>query len=185
MRSVCCAFCVCLAALPLSILVCGIAPAQQRTTRPDHDELLRSFLQEYVKQSRLPHDGRTRYIRGFVDLNGDSKDEVIVYLSGRQWCGTGGCTTLVLEPTAGWFRIVGTITIARPPIRVLDSTSNGWRDLAVWVQGGGIQPGYEAILPFNGKAYPGNPSSLPARRLAKRIEGPVVIDRSDGGLRLF
>jgi hypothetical protein len=43
------------------------------------------------------------------------------------------------------------------------------------VQGGGIQPGYEAKLSFNGKTYPKNPSVPPAQRLTQQAVGKVVV----------
>ena len=55
------------------------------------------------------------------------------------------------------------LTIVRRPIRVLETKSNGWHDIGVIVAGGGIQLGDEAILPFDGKSYPTNPTVLPAK----------------------
>jgi hypothetical protein len=58
---------------------------------------------------------------------------------------------------------------------VLNTKSNGWHDISVVVAGGGIQPGYEAVLSFDGKTYPSNPSTPPARRLDGKAEGEIVI----------
>jgi|HubBroStandDraft_3_1064219.scaffolds.fasta_scaffold184111_2 hypothetical protein len=60
-----------------------------------------------------------------------------------------------------------------PNIDFLDSKCSGWHDLGVWVQGGGIQPGYEASLSFNGKEYPSNPTVPPAQPLAKKVSGKL------------
>ncbi len=43
--------------------------------------------------------------------------------------------------------------------------TKGWRDLTVLVSGGGIVPGYRAILPFDGREYPSNPTMAPAREM--------------------
>ena len=43
------------------------------------------------------------------------------------------------------------------------------------MQGGGIQPGYEAKLSFNGKTYPKNPSAAPAQRLTQQAVGKIVV----------
>jgi hypothetical protein len=98
----------------------------------------------------------------FVDLNDDGEKEVIVHVISQSVCGTGGCPTLVLAPQQSPFRVVSRISITRPPIRVLNTKSHGWHDLAVWVAGGGIQPGYEAALRFDGKSYATNPTVPPA-----------------------
>jgi len=126
----------------------------------------------------------TRYIAAFRDINDDGTPEAIVYLIGRKWCGSGGCNTLILARDGTSWRIVATITITRPPIRVLRDTSNGWHSIGVWVQGGGIQPGYEAELRFDGKTYPRNPSVPPARRLEKPA-GEVVIPSALNGTPLY
>src|SRR5580658_6642836 len=48
-----------------------------------------------------------------------------VYLSGRGWCGTGGCNMLVLAPEGTSYRVVTRTTITRLPIRVLATKSKG------------------------------------------------------------
>lgn len=122
------------------------------------EQMLKRFIQEYVRHKQLDDDKTTKYLYAFVDLNGDSTKEAIVYLVGRWWCGSGGCPTLILTPTGSSYRIVSSILITRPPIRMLTSVSNGWHDISVFVQGGGVSPDHEAKLSFNGKTYPGTRS---------------------------
>jgi hypothetical protein len=138
------------------------------------EDRLRSFLQQYVKESGVT-DSSTRYFDAFFDLNDDGKKEVIVYLEGRWWCGSGGCPTLVLTSEGSSYRLVTKIVITRAPIRVLATRSHGWLTLTAWVQGGGVQPGYEAELPFDGKSYPTSAANPPARPLAKSVAGEVVL----------
>jgi hypothetical protein len=139
------------------------------TARADLNQSIRRFVQT------LSADQGTRYIAAFRDLDGDGHDEAIVYLISAGLCGTGGCTTLILSPSRDTWRVVTKIRIARPPIRVLRATSHGWRNLAVWVQGGGIQPGYYAELQFDGKTYPSNPSMPPALRIPEKVGIPAGI----------
>jgi hypothetical protein len=140
-------------------------------------ESLKNFLQSYLGKPYQPFEleGATRYSFALVDLKGDGTKEVIVYVSGRAWCGSGGCTILVLAPEGTSYRVVTRTTITRLPIRVLNTKSNGWHDISVVVAGGGIQVGYEAILPFDGKTYPSNPSVPPARRSNEKVQGETVI----------
>ena len=149
------------------------------TTVPEVEKSLKLFLQTQ------DDDETTRYIATFRDLNGDGTPEAIVYLLSNGWCGSGGCKTLVLTRTGTSWRIVANITITRPPIRVLANSSNGWRNIGVWVQGGGIQPGYEAELRFDGKSYPRNPSVPPARRLYGKPIGEIVIHSNEGATLLY
>lgn len=142
-------------------------------------ESLRQFLQTW------DGDKTTRYVATFQDLNTDGISEAIVYLTGRKWCGSGGCNTLILTRDGSSWRVVTKITITRPPIRVLTSISNGWHNIGVWVQGGGITQGYEAKLIFNGKTYPRNPTVHPARRLKEKLTGEDVITSTKDALPLF
>lgn len=155
-------------------------PAVESSKR---EQALKAFLQSYVNRARLPNDNRAEYRRAFVDLNADGKDEAIVYLSGRWWCGTGGCPTLILRPKDGSFRLITRVLITRPPIRLLNTTSNGWHDISVLVAGGGVST-HEARLQFNGKGYPMNPSVPPARPVAREMPGRTLIKLSDVAVSL-
>jgi hypothetical protein len=143
---------------------------------------LKKYLRNYL--SDWPEDKTTRFIAAFVDLKGDGKQEAIVYLSGQGWCGSGGCVTLILAPEGSSYRLVTKTTTTRPPIRVLARASNGWSNIAVWVQGGGIQPGYEAELRFDGKTYPTSPSVPPAQP-SGNAAGIVVVSPSQDGKALY
>jgi uncharacterized protein YecT (DUF1311 family) len=92
---------------------------------------------------------------------------------------------LIVEGNDSSWRVVTKITITEPPIRVLTSTSHGWRDIGVWVHGGGLEPGYEVQLHFDGKTYPTNPSVPPAQPLAGKVAGKVIISESQEGTLLY
>ena len=129
---------------------------------------LQQFLSAWDKES-------TPHITAFEDLNEDGKPEAIVYLS-NPWCGSGGCTTLILKQDKSSWKVVTKIVGAQSPIRVLSKTSHGWHNIGVLVAGGGIIDGYEAELAFNGKTYPKYPANIPARKSKKPSVGKVVID---------
>lgn len=122
----------------------------------------------------------TRYSVALTDLDGDHRPEAVVYavaMAGggeADLCGSGGCDLYVLSLSPTGYRKVTAISISRPPIRVLPTITHGWHDLGVLVAGGGIIPGYEARLRFNGRTYPSNPSILPATHL-KGPAGKVII----------
>lgn len=147
---------------------------------------VKPFLQSYVRE-RLPRGYlATRFSAATVRLSDDGvEDAAIVYLTGDGWCGSGGCTMLILAREAESWRVVTKITITRLPIRVLNQTSHGWHTIGVWVEGGDIRAGYEAELRFDGRSYPKNPSTLPARPLSGEAGGEVVISTSQEGTPLF
>jgi len=140
---------------------------------------LRPFLQALDKNKT------TRFIAAFSDLDGDGTPEAIVYLLGREWCGSAGCNTLILKRDSNSWEIVTNIRITRPPIAVLGSKSNGWHNISVHVKGGGVQRGYEAELRFNGQSYPKNPSIPPARRVKTRPAEEIVITSTSGAVALY
>jgi hypothetical protein len=123
----------------------------------ESESLVGNFLRGYLKG---PEDKTTRYSIGAVSLNGKTEN-VFVYISGRNWCGSGGCMALLLEPAGASFKVIDKFTLVRLPIRVLPPKHNGWNDIAMRVQGGGAVHGYTAILQFNGHRYPTNPSVAP------------------------
>jgi hypothetical protein len=53
------------------------------------------------------------------------------------------------------------------------------------LQGGGIQPGYEAELRFDGKTYPENPSTPPAMHSPENARGEILIASTEGAVFLY
>lgn len=115
------------------------------------------------------------YKRADADLDGDGRKETFVYVTDPDICGSGGCTMFVLSPHRSGYRVVLRSTITWPPIRVLRTSTHGWRDIGVTVAGGGINPGHAVRLRFDGLRYPSNPSLAPAIP-AKRASGRVLIN---------
>jgi len=149
------------------------------------NDSLKLFLQQVHGPAIDDEDKTSEYSVALVDLDGDGIKEAIVHVVGPHRCGTGGCNTLILRRNGSAWRVVTEISITREPIRVLATKSNGWSDLGVWVQGGGIQPGYEALLAFDGKTYPANPSVEPARELTTKVKGTVVLSRTSRKIPLY
>jgi hypothetical protein len=170
----------------VALLIGSLMSISFSQTRSQRSEgLLRTFLQEHLRDAPFPDDKTTEYSAAYVDLNGDGKEEIIVHIIGRSWCGTGGCHTLIIEPTNASFDVISEISITRPPIRVLKRSSHGWKNLTVWVEGGGILPGYEAELRFDGKTYPENPTVSPAKPLSGKVSGKIVVSESTQTKRLY
>ncbi|MBF0871812.1 hypothetical protein [Gluconobacter japonicus] len=124
----------------------------------------------------------TRYSVALSDLNGDKQSEALIYAMATtvgngqaDLCGSGGCTLYVLSLTPTGYRLVTSISVTRPPIRVLSSTTHGWHDLGVSVAGGGITARYEARLRFDGHRYPSNPTVPPETRATGKI-GKIIIE---------
>jgi hypothetical protein len=160
-----------------------VAQTMQKSNS-NNDENLVKFLKNY-QGSGGNEDRTTRYVSALVDLRDEGAPAFIIYLTGRSWCGSGGCTMLILRPEGQSYKVFAKVMLTRPPIRVLAAKSHGSHDIAVRVQGGGIVRAYEARLSFNGKSYPNNPTTLPARRLSEHVSGEIVVPQGAEGVPLY
>lgn len=158
-------------------MICFAQPLEHLPSQvgPQEQAALQSFLRIYLRDPYYDYK-QTRYIAASVELN-EKTPGAIVYLTDQKSCGSSGCTTLILVRDNESYRVVTSIPAAWLPIRILESKTNGWRDIGVWVEGGGIRPGYEAVLSFNGTTYPKNPTVPPARPV-KHVQGQTVISRN-------
>lgn len=96
--------------------------------------------------------GQARYVYGRVDLNGDGRSEVLVYLLGSVFCGTGGCNMLLFTASPDGYQLLKSFTTSRLPVVVLGRVSKGWSDIAFLRSGGGV-PGAYVRFGFDGKRY--------------------------------
>jgi hypothetical protein len=160
------------AAILLPLALFAATPSYSETSFSE--ENLRAYLREYDAAAG-GKDKTLRYSFASVQLAQDQPNSVLVYLEGNDWCGSGGCDLLILEPRDSSFRKITTVAISRPPIRVLTHTTKGWKDIAVLVCGGGILRCYEAALPFDGRCYASNPTVRPAREIEANAPGETVI----------
>lgn len=71
------------------------------------------------------------------------------------------------------FEFVSRTTLVNPPIVVGEITSNGWKEIYVYVSGGGAQSGWVALR-FDGSEYPLNPSIQERLSTDRRLEGVKV-----------
>lgn len=166
--------------LCLSMVAADAAPAKYSNVIDRPDARLQQFLRSYAHDPIEGNDKSTRFSAAALP----GTDLTLVYLRGRSWCGSGGCTLLVLRPKGRSFQLLSEISISRPPIAVLKSRHHGLPDIGVWVQGGGILPGYQAALPFNGKGYADNPTVRPARKVTGDSGRTLIGDKAPA-TRLF
>ncbi len=136
-----------------------------------------AFLKGYLKDG---DPATTKVAIAGADLNGDGKDEAVVYVMGPDWCGSGGCNALALTPDGSTYKVVMDASVSQLPISLLPEKSHGWRDLGVSIGGGGGESGV-AEMKFDGKTYPDNPTVPPAKLLKGDGGGTVLIpDTAEG-----
>ena len=107
---------------------------------------------EYTRAT-VDLDGRkARYVHGRVDLDGDGTDEVLVYLLGSVFCGTGGCDLVLLDDADHGHAPIQTFPISQLPVIVSPTRTAGWHDLVRLESGGGAEPAYVRHA-FDGAKY--------------------------------
>lgn len=115
---------------------------------------LKNFLAlDYLKDELSflePKDRKFQFYK--IDLNNDGNEEIFVRFMSSYFCGSGGCTFLLLDK---YGEVITKFTVTRAPIFVESTKVNGWSVLLV------KDAGVLKELTFENGSYPSNPSVLP------------------------
>lgn len=115
---------------------------------------IRNFLvNEYLKKDLSLLSEEDRKFQYFsVDLNGDGKDEYFVNFMTSYFCGTGGCSVVLLDHES---KVITNFTVMDNPIYAENDKTNGWKIILV------RNKGELKVLKYENGKYPSNPSVLP------------------------
>jgi hypothetical protein len=148
----------------LLCLCCGPAGADAPLTKAPDGKPIVGAIKRHLG-TKHPLSEEARFTTAFTDLNGDGKLEAVVYLVDSGVCGSGGCMTYVLSQTQpDVWKIIGRITISRPPIYKLPPGKDGWAELGVTVSGGGLRRMVMAV-PHERRGYVQNPTVPPSHAI--------------------
>lgn len=139
-------------------------------------------LRTEAAKDEEPHKLTIRYGYALVDLNDDGRNEAIVWWMSDHNCGSGGCGLEVEVQRHGGWQPLSYSVRTRPPIETLPTKHRGWHDIGVFDAGGGILPGFESRLRFNGREYEGSPTDRP---LPKRNRGRIALTYETANRPLF
>ena len=134
---------------------------------------LSDAIRQYSRETTAPH-----FEYALADLNDDGVSDAVVRLTESEWCGSGGCTMLILRAGAHGYTVVSKSTITQKPIKVSPEVLHGWHTLLVSVSGGGAHASF-ALMRFNGSRYPGNPSVQP-RATPEQVTAATTLDFRGG-----
>lgn len=138
----------------LSCTILALNSANGQEADPAITERIKQTLAKSLGST--PAGDRT-FIYNAVDLNDDGKDEYLVGLTGSTFCGSAGCTMLVLNNKFG---INTRMTLVRYPVYVgypaSKEVTKGYSNLYVDTKGVGL-----VKMAWTGTKFPTNPSTAP------------------------
>ena len=142
------------------------------------DRLENYILTDYLTEADLriiSKDQRKLQIYQ-IDLNNDGKKEIFVNLASIYFCGTGGCTVLLLDDQ---LRPITEFTVTQTPIYVEETIENGWKVLMVQSEGNWRK------LIYEDGSYPSNPSVAEISRSAPNKTAEILFDDTNGELKTY
>ncbi|MEM8833823.1 MAG: hypothetical protein AAGB32_04705 [Pseudomonadota bacterium] len=141
----------------------GMTPLPSKAFTGPPDEVLFDAVAKYVAANGRP--AQTTYKHKRIDLNNDGLLDGIVYidLPHQVWCGWDGCSMAVFQAGQKDFRAVAGMSGIRGPVYVLDTTTNGWRDIVVRISGMKVRD-KNVLFAHNGVTYPQHPMNAPDYR---------------------
>ncbi|MEQ8927182.1 MAG: alpha/beta hydrolase [Fulvivirga sp.] len=132
--------------------VVGLRPKSTIQLKPETlskiSQSLKSILAEDI---RFLSENDRKYNLEAIDLNGDSAPEYFVQFQSSYFCGSGGCTFLLLSSD---MQLITRFTVTNAPLFVEPTFKNDWRILLT-KSGGELKE-----LAYENGAYPSNPSVL-------------------------
>lgn len=117
---------------------------------------LTAFLQHYLKEDIKDMAASDRTFSFYeLDLNGDGKNEYFIKLPEKAFCGSGGCTFLLLNDS---LKVINRFTVTNPPIYIGAAGIDGWKTLIL--QGQNADKFVHLTWDSKKKKYPSNPSLI-------------------------
>jgi hypothetical protein len=156
--------------IPLALSINGNDDA---TAAEISQQLAEVLLQEDI-EFLTPEQRRFRY--AITDLNDDGNREYLIEFRNSYFCGSGGCTYLLLDSD---MELITRFTVSDAPFIISEEKSSGWRDLII-PEGGSYH-----VMKFDGNTYPSNPSVEPEAMVDEQAEPIRLLDESAGDLKEF
>lgn len=108
-----------------------------------------------MNNDNIKNYSNDRYIYFHEDLNDDKNDEIIVFLWGDNYSGTGGGTLMIFNNK---FHLISRTTVVNMPIIISKNKTDGYKDIIVKVEEGGVYEGFYSLLKYENNKYPLNAS---------------------------
>lgn len=136
------------------------------------------ILTEYLTERDLRRISKDQRKFQFhqIDLNNDGKMEILLNLPTSYFCGTGGCSVLLLTDQ---LNPITEFTEITTPIYVQEEIENGWKVLMV--QSGGR---WRKLI-YEDDSYPSNPLEVEVSRDSPTKSADVLFDNDKEVVRTY
>lgn len=144
-------------------------PKLEQDEKDTAEKIAHYIANEYLTPGDLKaipmNDRKFRYQH--IDLNGDGQMEVFVSFYTPYFCGTGGCSLVLLDDH---LKPITKFTVTTNRIFAGPEMKNGWKTLLIE-----DNKGWKELIFDNGK-YPSNPSLLPvtSKQISDKAQGVFV-----------
>lgn len=174
---------------PILVLTTAATPSAPKKTGPKMGLLvpqpkIESFIKDWTQEApwvpgykvELAEDDKKKggvYFYNMNDLNHDGVEEVLVYLVSRNFCGSGGCSLLILQQQNGVYNLISDFGVTQVPVGVFDQGKRGWKDLVLFNQIG--QKQYVEFFEFQDGVYSSNHKTVNETAEIKKISDQVTL----------
>lgn len=111
-----------------------------------------------------------------IDLNNDGKNEIFVNFLTPYFCGTGGCSIILLNDK---IEPITKFTVTRTPIYVEQANENGWRVLMTKSEGKWRK------LIYKNNSYPTNPSMVETTKYDLNNDSEIIFGEDDENIKTY
>jgi len=135
------------------------------TDVPVHDPDDASFMEAisvWLNKVGAPPNSQYEFTRVDLDIDGRRDGLVLMQSPHQKWCMDYGCTMYIFRAHDEGFSFLSEVSPVRGPLVVMDSQTNGWRDIVAYVSGRSGWDAKNVALRFDGKGYPEQPALQPA-----------------------
>lgn len=115
----------------------GIA-GEAHTWEKNAEGKLADWIKTFI-QKEGDEGSESNYSFMEVDLNNDALNDYLVRLEGDSWCGTGGCTVLIVEQQPDELKLLNDLSTVQD-MSVAEENNDGWQQIKVEIGGGGSKP---------------------------------------------
>lgn len=124
------------------------------------------FLTDGDKRAITKEQRKFQYYK--VDLNNDDKDELFISFQNSYFCGTGGCTMLLLDNE---FELITRFSPTRA-LYIKDEMQNGWNILSTKIEGKWRN------LIYKNETYPSNPTIVEISNNPPSTHARILFDNA-------